>query len=70
VVVVDACHVTFLDSAGIGAFVALHHLASSQGAMLPLVVTPDSVPQQVLQMGQIAESIPFYSERDEAVRAG
>jgi anti-anti-sigma factor len=67
VVVVDARHVTFLDSAGIGALVTLYHRVSSHGAALRRVVKPDTMPRRVLQIAQIGELIAFYIDRDQGV---
>jgi anti-anti-sigma factor len=55
-------------SAGIGSIVALYHRVASHGAVLRLVVNPDSMVRRVLQITRIDELIPFYSDRDEAVQ--
>jgi anti-anti-sigma factor len=68
VVVVNARHVSFLDSAGIGALVALYHRVTGHGAVLRLVVNPDSMVRRVLRVARIDELIAFYSDHDEAVR--
>jgi anti-anti-sigma factor len=67
-VVGNARDVTFLDSAGLGAIVELYHRVGRHGAVLRLVVNPDSMVRRVLQITQIDELIPFSSDRDEAVR--
>ena len=64
--VLNMDNVTFIDSAGLGTFVAAHHSAKSQGAALRLCNLGSKF-QEVLQVTKLLTVFDVYDSEAEAV---
>jgi anti-sigma B factor antagonist len=65
-VVVDLTGVEFLDSSGLGMFVAAQHRLSAAGGGLRIACPPPHA-QKVFRITRLAEVIPVYDSVDESI---
>jgi anti-sigma B factor antagonist len=66
--VLDLAGLTFCDSTGLGAFVALHRQATSAGATFALAA-PGKRIADLFTLSGIDQVVPVYGSRDEALTA-
>ena len=64
----DLAGLTFCDSTGLGAFVALHRQATSVGATFALA-GPGKRIADLFTLSGIDQVVPVYGSRDEALTA-
>lgn len=64
-VVIDLSELSFIDSSGIAALIKAFH--NSNGTRMNVAVGPGSQVERVFGIARIAEALPVYSARDEAV---
>jgi len=65
VIVVDLSNVEFLDSSGLGMFVAAHHELTGDGGALRIACPPPHA-QKVFRITRLAEVIPIFDSVQEA----
>jgi len=66
-VMVDLTRLTFIDSSGIGALIKASRDAN--GALLAVLIVPGSQVDRVFDIAGIAETLPVFTDRDEALAA-